>query len=104
MPWAAQDLPVADVFILARRRRDHAAAEPSTAQRPALMRTAVAQRVERAANIEHPDRAPGDLNDLPASGRDLADCRDRITSPRIAPPRIGIRGCTYKTHLRGFDH
>src|SRR6266568_9406530 len=62
MPWAAQDLAVTDVLVFPRLSRHHAPPEAPLAQRASLMRAPVAQRVERAPDVEHPDRAPGDLN------------------------------------------
>src|SRR3954471_9805277 len=73
MPGAAQDLALATPVVFARGRGEGCAMDAAQAERPTLVRAAVAERVERAADVEHPDRPSGHLDDLLASGWDLCD-------------------------------
>src|SRR3954447_9321692 len=80
MPGAAQDLAFATPVVFARGRGKGRAMDAAKAERPALVRAAVAERVERAVDVEHPDRPSGHLDDLPPSGRDLCDLAYDVAS------------------------
>src|SRR5947209_6094175 len=83
MPGTANDLAAALVTILAGTRGLHQPGQPSLAEAAALVRTAVAQREELTAEVEHHDGAPGDRHQLAAARRDLGNGSDDVLGHRV---------------------
>ena len=73
VPRAAHDVAGPPALVLAGSRPGDRAPDLPLAQRPALVRAAVAQREELAVDVEDADRATPDLDDLAPARRDLAD-------------------------------
>src|SRR5436305_13756266 len=78
VPGTADDLAAADVVVMPGLVRQHEAGEIALAQAAAAMRTAVRQREELAAEVEHDDGAAVGADQLAAARRDFARGRDDV--------------------------
>src|SRR5258708_34960529 len=79
VPRAAQYFPAPCQAVFARPLRLEAAEHVTIAERRALMRAPIDQRVMFAIHIEHANLATGRIDDLLAAGRDLAHGSDDVT-------------------------
>src|SRR5262249_4479578 len=79
VPLACDDLARAAVLKLAGPGRFERAPQLALAQRPALVRAAVAQREELPIHVEDADGNPRHIDDLPLARRDLVDGGDYIS-------------------------
>src|SRR5438093_8596868 len=84
MPGAAQDFAFATPAVLTRGRGEGRALDAAKAERPSLVGAAVAERVERAADIEHANRPSSNFDDLPLPRRHLRDVTHDIASALFA--------------------
>src|SRR6185312_7745549 len=98
VPGATDDLARAGVAVVARPVRFHETGLLALAQAAAAMRTAVVEREELAAEIEHHDGAPVHLREPAGAGRNVADRGDHMLGhgssrlwPSIEPvERLGV--------------
>src|SRR5262245_58743857 len=87
MPWAAQHLALPLVGDLgAGHGGPHEAGQPSLAERPALVRAAVAQREQLALDVEDADLPASHFDDLARADRDLLDRSDDVGRQAPNPP------------------
>src|SRR3989442_111608 len=78
VPRAAEDLALAPVLELVDLRRQGRPGHLAEADAGALVDADVLERVVGAVEVEDPDLAALDLEDLAPAGRDVLDARDRM--------------------------
>src|SRR5919198_4674777 len=97
VPWAGEQRRLRLHLELARAARQRPRRDAAPAQRPALMRAAVADPVEAIADAKDTDRPPTDRDDAAIARLELGDGGD--DDPHAARPPAVPAACSQSAHM-----